>query len=193
MPFPKSTSAKGTDELYEAAVKALARRARSSGELRALLAKKKASRKDMDAVLKRLQEHGYLDDARFARDFATFRLRNDLQGPARVQRDLAARRVHPDLVHEAIGAAYEGVEEGELLRRHIRRKLRLTKPPEKPSALASLYRRLLRAGFRSATIVRELKRMFPGPLSQRHRMPEASSWEELLNSLAEPDESEPRQ
>ena len=184
---------KSGDALYESAVKSLARRARSSNEIRLLLAKKKASKKDIESVLKRLQDNGYLDDARFARAFASSRLQNDLHGQARVRRDLAARRVRPDLIQAALDAVYEGVEEGELLRQYLRRKVRHSRLPDKPSAVANLYRRLLRAGFRSATIVRELQKMLPGRLSKGSHA-ESASWEELLESLAEPSEweSEPR-
>ena len=186
----KSSSPPDADSLYEATVKALARRARSSGELRQYLLKRHATNTQMEAVLKRLRENGYLDDARFARAFAASRLQTDLHGSARVGRDLAARRVHPEIAREALAAAYEGIDEGELLRRYLRRKVGRSRLPDKPSAVDTLYRRLLRAGFRSATIVRELRKMLPGPLSKGHTPSENTNWEELLESLAETDESE---
>ena len=91
----KSSSALNADSLYEFAVKALARRARSSGEMRELLRKRKGGKSEIEAVVQRLKENGYLDDARFARAFVAARLENDLHGQARVRRDLAARRVKP--------------------------------------------------------------------------------------------------
>src|SRR3989304_3990164 len=148
--------------LYEIAVRALARKARSTGELRQLLGRRKAETEDIEAVLARLKEHGYLDDARYARSFIASRLENGRQGARRVERDLAARRVHPELVQKTVRAAYEEVDERELLRDYLRRKVRLTKPPEKASAVALLYRRLLRAGFSSATIVKELQGLLQG-------------------------------
>ena len=185
-----SSSAPDADSLYEAAVKALARRARSSGELRQYLLKRHATKTQIEAVLKRLRENGYLDDTRFARAFAASRLQNDLHGPARVSRDLAARRVHPEIARAALDAAYEGIDEGELLRRYLRRKVGRSRLPGKPSAVATLYRRLLRAGFRSATIVRELRRLLPEPLSKGRVPLEAVCWEELLESLTDSSESE---
>ena len=124
--------------LYEIAVRALGRRARSINELRALLERRKPAKSDIDAVLTRLREHGYLDDARFARSFVASRIENEGQGSRRVQRDLAARRVHPEVIQQAVQAGYEEVDERALLRDYLRRKLRLTKPPTKPSAVASL-------------------------------------------------------
>jgi len=165
--FPRQRSKKPKpipDEkaLYEIAVRALARKARSTGELRQLLARRNGTKQDIDAVIARLREHGYLDDARYARAFVSSRIENERQGARRVQRDLAARRVHPELIAKTIGTAYEDVDERELLRDYLRRKVRLAKPPAKASAVASLYRRLLRAGFSSATIVKELQGLLQG-------------------------------
>jgi regulatory protein len=176
--------------LFGAAVRALARRARSSGEIRALLARRKAAKSDIEAVIHRLREHGYLDDARFARTFVASRIENRLEGKTRVRRDLAARRVNPKIADEAVRHGFEGVDEAELLRQYLERKLRLGKPLDratplgaaKPSAVQSLYRRLLRAGFRSDTIVGELKRLLRGAKPQM----DVGS----LDSLAEPEEPE---
>jgi len=182
------------ETLYDAAIKALARRARSSGEIRALLARRKASKADIEAIIHRLKEHGYLDDTRFARSFVASRIENRLEGKVRVRRDLAARRVKPEIADEAVRRGFEDVDEAQLLRQYLQRKLRVSKPLNKPSAVQSLYRRLLRAGFRSDTIVGELKRLLRGPLSKAAASDEPIRWEELLDSLPEtPDpESEPR-
>jgi regulatory protein len=150
-PIPDETA------LYEIAVRALARRARSIGELRQVLERRKAAKEDIEAVIARLKDHGYLDDARYARTYTASRIDNDRQGARRVARDLAARRVHPELIQKTVSAAYEEVDERELLRDYLRRKVRLSKPPAKASAVASLYQRLLRAGFSSATISKELQ------------------------------------
>ncbi len=179
------------ERLYETAVRALARRARSSGEIRQLLGRKKATKAQIEEILHRLRENGYLDDARFARHFAAVRVESDLFGKARVRRDLAARRLKPQIADEAVSKAYEGVNETELLRRYIQRKVRVSKPLSRPSTIASLYRRLLRAGFSSATIVQELKRMLQSPLLKgRATDAEAPSWDELLDSLSEVPETE---
>ncbi|HWP83829.1 MAG TPA: regulatory protein RecX [Terriglobia bacterium] len=185
--------------LYEIAVRALARRARSIGELRQVLERRKAANEDIEAVLARLKEHGYLDDARYARAFAAARIDNDRQGARRVARDLAARRVHPELIQKTVRAAYEGIDEQELLRDYLRRKVRLAKPPAKASAVASLFRRLLRAGFSSATISKELQGLFAG---WKRSSPRGASrrdnaemdperWREWVESLADlPEEDE---
>lgn len=191
MPPEKGVSDRDPDSLYEIAVRALARRARSSGEVRLVLQKRQASKTQIDAILRRLRENGYLDDARFARFFVAARLENDLHGQRRVRQDLRARQVHPEVIEEAIASGYEKVDESALLRRYLKRKVRFSRALLKPSAMASLYRRLLRAGFASATIVRELKKILRGRPSQDRAETDPALWEEWLDSLAEPSESEP--
>jgi regulatory protein len=187
---PKPKPIPDSKALYEIAVRALARRARSTGELRALLQRRKADAQDVDAVLARLREHGYLDDARFARSFVAARIDNERQGSHRVRRDLAARRVHPELVQQAVRAGYEGVDEQKLLRDYLRRKLRLTRPPEKPSAIASLYRRLLHAGFASDTIVKELRSLLRGGSFRGGATIDPEKWQEWVESLSDLPEPE---
>ena len=188
-----------TENLYEAAVKALARRAHSSGQVRLLLEKRHASKTQIDAILRRLRENGYLDDARFARYFVASRLENDCYGQRRVRQDLRARRVHPEVIEQAIAGGYAKVDESALLRQYLKRKVRFSRALlSKPSAMASLHRRLLRAGFRSATIVRELKKILREMPSQEQAETDLALWETWLDSLAETpepeaDESEPRQ
>ncbi|MBI4479214.1 MAG: RecX family transcriptional regulator [Acidobacteria bacterium] len=195
MVFQKRPSSLDPESLYQLAVRALARRARSIGELRQLLAKRKAAMEDIDAVIARLKEHGYLDDARYARAFVASRIENDRQGARRVQRDLGARRVHPDLIQQTIRAAYDDVDERELLRDYLRRKVRLSKPPQKASAVATLYRRLLRAGFSSATIVKELQGLLQSiPRRTTSRGASAAidpeKWQDWVESLSDVPEPE---
>jgi regulatory protein len=178
------------EALYESAVRALARHARSSGEMRQYLARKKAAKGQIDAIIHRLRDNGYLDDARFARYFAASRLEGDLHGKARIRRDLQAHKVTPEIVEQAVGAAFDEVNEVELLRQHLRRKLRVTKPLSNPSTVASIYRRLLRAGFASATIVQELKRLLQSArMRGRDLDAEPPSWDELLDGLSEHSET----
>jgi len=183
-----------TNSLYEAAVKALARRARSSAEIRLVLARKKADPKQIEKVLRRLKENGYLDDTRFARGFASARLENQLHGKVRVRLDLRRRGVTEHLSQQATAQAYQDVDEAQLLRRYIKRKVNISEAFSRPSKVAGLFRRLLRAGFASDTIVQELKRIRESPLVKgRADLPSGSepvAWDELLDSLSETTEAE---
>jgi regulatory protein len=152
--------------LWAYALKALAGRAHSMGELREKLRRRAERPPDIDDILARLKEDGYLDDRRFAEGFASARLANERHGRGRVLQDLRQRRVAPALAEKAVREVYEQVDEQALIDEWIRRKYRRT-PREglfqDEKDLAAAYRRLLRAGFRTGEIVRALKRFAKNP------------------------------
>lgn len=156
----------GRQELFEFAVKSLAKRAQSTAEMRRKLHDRADDPGDVDEALARLREYGYLDEKRFAEQLATLRLENSGFGRTRTLFDLRARRVAPTLAAEAVDKAYLDTDEDRLIEDFVRRKYR-TAPRaglfEEEKDLASAYRRLLRAGFRSAAIVRVLKRFAKNP------------------------------
>ena len=114
----------------------------------------------------RLKESKYLDDQRFAEGFATARLSNEGFGKTRVVQDLRQRRVAPALAEKTVGDVYQEVDESALIEDWIRRKYRAV-PREglfqEEKDLASAYRRLTRAGFRTGEIVRVLKKFAKNP------------------------------
>jgi regulatory protein len=167
----------GGPELWEYALRALAGRARSTGELREKLRRRAERAGDVDETLARLKDYGYLNDRRFAEGFATARLANEKLGSARVVRDLRRRRVAPALAESAVRQAYQGVDEQALIEDWIRRKYRLADRGglfQEDKDLAKAYARLLRAGFRSGGIGAALKRFARNP--------------ELLDSFEPPEE-----
>jgi regulatory protein len=164
--------------LFAYAVKLLAGRAHSTGELREKLRRRAGSAAAVDLVLSRLKENGYLDDQKFAENFASARLANDKLGKARVARDIRQRRVAPSLAERTVRKVYQGVNEESLIEQWVRRKYRLTPREglfEEDKDMAAAYRRLLRAGFRSGEILRVLKRFARNP--------------DLLDAIDPPDEA----
>jgi regulatory protein len=154
------------EELWSYALKVLGGRAHSIGELREKLRRRADKAGDVDGVIARLKDHGYLDDRRYAEGFAASRLSNEKLGRARVIQDLRQHRVAPALAESTVRKVYESVDEQGLIEDWIRRKYRLA-PREglfqEDKDLAAAYRRLLRAGFRTGEIVRALKRFAKNP------------------------------
>ncbi|MBS1858972.1 MAG: RecX family transcriptional regulator [Acidobacteria bacterium] len=152
--------------LHDYALRLLGGRALSAGELRQRLARRAAMAEDVEEVLAQLKQRGYLNDQRFAESFAASRLANDRFGSARVIRDLRQRRVAPSLAEGTVRQVYEDVDESALIEEWIRRKYRAA-PREglfqDERELASAYRRLARAGFRTGEIVRALKKFARDP------------------------------
>src|ERR1035441_4489246 len=78
--------------LWEYALRVLAGRAHSTGDLRQKLRGKAERAADVDPTIARLKEYGYLNDRKFAESFAAARLENEGLGKTRVLADLSRRR-----------------------------------------------------------------------------------------------------
>jgi len=152
--------------LWELALKALGTRACSTGELRQKLRARAANPEDVDATLARLKDYRYLDDHRFAENYAEARLENQRLGKNRVTQELRRRRVAPALAEAAVEKTYGQTDEVALIDEFLRRKYKSTPPSElfqDDKQLASAYRRLMRAGFNSGNAIRALKRFAAHP------------------------------
>jgi regulatory protein len=88
----------------ELAWRALNRRDRTVAELARLLAGKRVEPDVIDEVVGELLEQGYLDDARFARQFAEDRRRLDAWGAERIERRLRTLGIDPEALDAALGA-----------------------------------------------------------------------------------------
>lgn len=145
------------DALYGAALRALMRRAHSVYEMRQYLERRAEDKETVQSVLRRLKEHGYLDDARYAKQFARVRAQNRRQGSYRIARDLRARGVPDRHIEAALAETFEETDEATLVRQRLERKLRSFRGAFDQRKLASLYRSLLRAGFSADVIRKELR------------------------------------
>lgn len=154
------------EALWAYALKVLSGRAYSTGELREKLRRRAEQAGDVDNILARLKDVGYLDDRRFAEGFATARLANDRFGKTRVIQDLRQHRVAPSLAERTVQKVYQEVDEVALIEEWIRKKYKLAQREglfQEDKDLAAAYRRLLRAGFRTGEIVKVLKRFAKNP------------------------------
>ncbi len=163
MKRPRQLSA---DQLWAYALKKLSGRAASSGEIRTSLLARALEPSDVDGILGRLKEYGYLNDARYAESFASARLENEGLGQSRVLRDLRQHRVAPDLAQRAVSKIYADKDESALIEQYIRRKYRMAdrdKLFQDEKELAKAFRRLIRAGFKPANALQVLKRFAANP------------------------------
>lgn len=146
-------------ELYDYAVKALGRRMRTEAELRRLMQarveKGEHGAAVVDAVVLRLRERGYLNDAAYAETFTRLRQENEKLGARSVRQKLAQKGVARAIAEEAIDARYAGTNEEALARQHLERK-RIGKPANEKET-ARVMRRLVAAGFSTGVIYRILR------------------------------------
>jgi regulatory protein len=165
MQSPKIRAKLQEDALFDYAVRALAARASSSEELRFKLRQRAANFSDVDPVIARLKELGYLDDKRFAEMYTAMRVENDGFGKARVLHDLRGRRVTPKLAEKAVSQAFEGRNEDAMVTAYIERRMPSVVAGKHTDdrKLAAAYRKLRRAGFGSGPILTALKRFAAHP------------------------------
>ena len=148
-------------QLLDYALRLLGGSARSSGEIREKLRRRCAQSDDVDSVLLKLKEAGYLNDRQFAESYATSRLENQGLGKMRVLRDLRQRRVAPKLAEQVVDKTFQDTDEVRLIEDFLARKYRgkpLGSLLSEEKHLAAAYRRLRYAGFSSGNSIRVLKR-----------------------------------
>jgi regulatory protein len=142
------------------AARSLSARALTISELREKLNRRAAEPLDVDEVLARLKESGYLNDQRFSESYASWRRDDGGFGKARVTRDLMARRVAPAVAKQAAEAAFEGADEVAMIEAFLKRKYRgkdLGALLKEEKHLASAYRKLRTAGFSTGNSIKVLK------------------------------------
>jgi regulatory protein len=145
--------------LYDYAVKALGRHMRSEVELRRLMTSVVApgalGQAVVATVVKRLKEHGYLNDQSFAETYTRLRQENEKLGARRVRNDLRQKGIRSDVIEQAVEARYGEANEEALARQHLERK-RIRKPSNEKDT-ARVMRRLVAAGFSTGVIYKILR------------------------------------
>jgi regulatory protein len=97
--------------LHDRALRLLAVRPRTKGELRGRLIRAGFQRDQVEAELDRLEEVGLVDDARFAAEFVEHALDRRLEGRRSIAANLTARGLDRGVVDAALDAASGDDEE----------------------------------------------------------------------------------
>jgi len=134
------------------------RRAHSIHEMKQYLNRRADGKEAVPNVIARLREQNYLNDERYAAEFARQRTQFRRQGRFRIARELRARGVPDRYIDAALVSALAETDEAALVRARLKRKLALARGPLDQRKIASLYASLLRAGFSPDVIRAELKR-----------------------------------
>lgn len=140
--------AKARERTFQRAVKLLAAQSRSVAELRErLLTGSGTNKAVVEAVIARLCEYGYLDDARFAEGYASLRVQQRPIGRRRLERDLWLKKVDKAVADKALDQVFADTSEEELIDRAMAKRLRLRGRPKTRAEAKSLFDHLLRQGF----------------------------------------------
>ena len=93
-----------SERAIDLAYKAVARRDLTVAELRDRLVRKHVSPEAIDDAVAELEETGFLDDARYARQFAEDKRELDRWGSDRIATDLRRRGIAPQLIDAAVSS-----------------------------------------------------------------------------------------
>jgi regulatory protein len=155
--FSKPRQLETEAELYDVAMRALMRRAHSVHEMKKTLERRSENKLLVQLVMARLKENGMIDDAQYAKQFARQRTESRKQGKFRIARDLRGRGIPDRHIEAALDETAKTTDEGAMVRQRIERKLRSFRGEIDEKKLVSLYGSLLRAGFSTDVVRRELK------------------------------------
>ena len=140
--------AKARERVFQRAAKLLAAKPRSVEELRErLLEGRGATKGAVEAVIVRLREYGYLDDAKFAHSFASLRVQQRPIGRQRLQRDLWLKKIDKQTADAALDQVFAATPEAEMIDRAIAKRVRLRGKPKTRADAKKLFDHLLRQGF----------------------------------------------
>ena len=162
--FSRQRKLETEEELYDVALRALMRRAHSVREMKQKLARRTNNELLVRVVMARLKENGQLDDERYAQQFTRNRTQSRKQGKFRIQRELRARGVSDRLINSALEESATQNDQAAMVRQRIERKLKSYRGRKGAQnvdhkKIAAIYGSLLRAGFSSDVIRKELHRI----------------------------------
>jgi regulatory protein len=143
---------------FDCSLRVLSLREHSEAELRRKLKEKGYEEPGIGESVARLKELGYLDDARFARLFASSAIRNGRGYGARLKLELARRGVAQEVVAQVLSELSEEFGESEVLARLMERRFAGFDPEtatEKEKRRVIGY--LQRKGFSLSAIFAKLK------------------------------------
>jgi regulatory protein len=170
--FGKPRRVETESELYEAAVRALMRRAYSAYEMKQLLGRRTEDDHLLGTVMDRLKRAKMIDDERFAKQFVRQRTEIRRQGKFRIARDLRARGVPDRHIEAALAETAKETDEAAIVRQRLERKLQSFRGEVDERKTASMYRSLLRAGFSADVVRQELKAITRGEVGEAESEPE---------------------
>jgi regulatory protein len=133
-----------TERAVDLAYRAVGRRERTVAELRTCLERKRVGPPAIDVAVEELTGRGFLDDARYACQFAEDKRELEQWGSDRIARDLQRRGVSPELIEAALCDRDRQAELGTatmLLERRFR------DPPRDDRERDRAWRLLVRRGY----------------------------------------------
>jgi regulatory protein len=139
----------------------LAYRSRTLSELRDRLQRRGYAAPIIGEVVHQLEAEGYIDDRKFAFDWARYRLQTKPLGRRRLAWELQRRGVPSESLEEVLREVYREFDEATLAEQAARRRLGSKELPRSPRERQRYARYLLSLGFDTDTVVAALAAISP--------------------------------
>lgn len=146
-----------TDDPYLTALRMLAMRELSEGQIRQRLAKRGHDGDAIDAAVARLKSERSIDDERVAGAIARSETGLRKRGRLRVKRQIEAAGIPSSIAQRAVDAAFEEIDADALLAAALEKRLRGRSTIADDREFQRLYRYLSGQGFESDRILRLLR------------------------------------
>lgn len=92
------TSTKDEDLLYQKSMKYVDYQMRTISEVKKYLKKSTTDEKVIQSIIDKLKKQGFLDDARYVKEFVTQKIEFDILGPKGIKQKLIDKGIHYDLI-----------------------------------------------------------------------------------------------
>ncbi|HHY47348.1 MAG TPA: regulatory protein RecX [Firmicutes bacterium] len=148
---------KGVDR----ALRLLEKRPRTKHEIRMKLFNAGCPQDAIVRVLERLEQLGYIDDVRFARDWAQERAELKGLGKRRVRFELLSKGIASELADQAIYDVFSTIDEDDMARRVAERRLPCYRDLDPVTKRRRLVLYLARRGFDFSTAERVVQELVP--------------------------------
>ena len=140
----------------------LGRRELSIAQVRERLARRGWTETAIEPAIARLAASGALDDARVARACARTRAGVKRQGRDRVLREIQALGVAREVARTAVDEVFGALDEGDLLKAALEKRLRARMALSDPAVQRRLYAALVRQGFDAHAVGRAIRERVRG-------------------------------
>jgi len=182
----KNPSAReGPSGPFTAALRMLARRPYSIAQMQRALERKYPQCAQVSAAIARLRELGYLDDRKFAEQYAYSLAQSRTFGPHRLRRELKAKLVNYREIEPAVERVFQETPAQVLLEQALAKKLRTLRLPLTRSRFHSLCQSLMRLGFNADDIIKAVR-------ARPELKPVAEDFE-VVDLIASGEEQDPEQ
>jgi regulatory protein len=120
-------------------------------------------------VIERLREYGYLDDARYAHNYASLRVQQKPIGRQRLQRDLWLKKIDKETADAALDQVFEAMPEEQLIDGAIAKRVRLRGKPKTRAEARKLFDHLLRQGFAFELVSEKVRAISKSEIDETER------------------------